>query len=124
MDERMGRFRCEVERHFGGRPGRGARYPEVLQAEAVSIVQKELARGASLAEVSRRLGIGPATLGRWLESPPSGSADLRPVELIEAEQASDDPSGTDGHLVLVTAGGHRVEGLHLDEVALLLEALG
>lgn len=124
MQERMERFRRRVEEHFGGRPGRGARYPEGLRAEAVMITERAVARGTSLSAVSRRLGIGPATLGRWLESPPEELSELRPVEVIKRDEAPPEASGGDGSLALVTAGGHRVEGLRLDEVARLLEALG
>ena len=127
MDERIERFRGQVETHFGGRPGRGARYPEELRAEAVAIARRELARDESLGSVAGRLGIGSATLGRWLEAPPTERRELRPVEVIEVEEpegVANDPAPVEGHLVLLTAGGHRVEGLLLDELALLLEALG
>ena len=124
MHERVERFRRQVEEHFGGRPGRGARYPEGLRAEAVAITEWAVARGTSLSAAARRLGIGPATLGRWLESPPEELPELRPVEVIERDEAAPDSIRGDGSLALVTAGGHRIEGLRLDEVARLLEALG
>jgi hypothetical protein len=124
MHERVERFRRRVEQHFGGRPGRGARYPEVLRAEAVAITDWAVTRGTRLSSVAKRLGVGQATLGRWLESPPEELPELRPVDLIESDEATTEALRSGGSLALVTAGGHRVEGLHLDEVALLLEALG
>ena len=39
MHERMEWLRRRVERHFGGRPERGARYPEELRAEAVALAR-------------------------------------------------------------------------------------
>ena len=39
MHERMERFRRRIERRFGGRPDRGARYPEELRAEAVALAR-------------------------------------------------------------------------------------
>lgn len=125
MDRQIERFRREVESHFGGRPGRGARYPEALRVEAVAMVIEALSEGGSLGSVAKRLGVGAGTLQRWLEAPPRQEVrELRPVEVVEVEAGHLEPVGSEGHLVLVTATGHRVEGLGLEEVAVLLEALG
>ena len=124
MHDRIERFRRQVKEHFGGRPGRGARYPESLRGEAVAIAEWAVTRGTSLSAVAKRLGVGPATLGRWLESPPEELRELRPVDVMETEEPQAARSRSGGSLALVTAGGHRVEGLRLDEAALLLEALG
>lgn len=124
MQERMERFRRRVEVHFAGRPGRGARYPEELRAEAVAVARAALGRGESLGRVARELGVGPMTLSGWMEDPPA--TEWRPVEVVEEPEASAqtavEPSSRD--LVLITSRGHRLEGLSLDEAALLLEALG
>ena len=124
MHERVERFRRQVEQHFGGRPGRGARYPETLRAEAVAITDWAVTRGASLSAVAKRLRVGQVTLTSWLESPPEDLPDLRPVELVESDEVPAEPIRGGGSLALVTAGGHRVEGLRLEEAALLLQALG
>jgi len=124
MHERVEGFRRQVEQHFGGRPGRGARYPEAVRVEAIAITDWLVTRGASLGEVAGRLGLGVATLRRWLNSPPEEIPELRPVELTETEETQVVRNGSCGSLSLITAGGHRVEGLEVDEVALLLEALG
>jgi len=124
MDERIEDFRRRVERHFGGRPGRGARYPETLRAEAIAITDWSVTRGSRVAEVAERLVLGVATLRRWLASPPDELSELRPVDVIGPAEAAAEPVRREGQLALVTVGGHRVEGLRLDEVALLLEALG
>lgn len=124
MDERMERFRRRVERHFGGRPGRGARYPEELRAEAVALARAGVAGGESLGWVAGELSIGAVTLARWMEDPPT--TEWRAVEVVEEPEPVSEapfPSSAPG-LVLVTARGHRLEGLSLDEAALLLEALG
>lgn len=124
MHERVERFRRQVEEHFGGRPGRGSRYPEALRAEAIAITDWAVTRGTRVVEVAERLGLGAATLRRWLASPPDALSELRPVDLIEPEEPQAGRNGSGGSLSLITAGGHRVEGLHLAEVAVLLEALG
>lgn len=128
MVERIEQFRWRVEQHFGGRPGRGARYPEPLRAEAVVLARAAIAEGQSVPSVARRLGVGAVTLARWLEEPPA--TEWRPVEVVDEPAAEEEPEidrgagPTSSGLVLVTALGHRVEGLSLDEAALLLEALG
>lgn len=122
MHEQMERFRRRVERHFGGRPGRGARYPEELRTEAAALARAAVEGGESLSTVGAELGIGPATLARWLENPPKAA--WRAVEVVEAEAEEVAPAASSHGLVLITARGHRVEGLSLEEAALLIEALG
>lgn len=78
-----------------------------------------------MASAARRLGVGAVTLGRWLEDPPS--TEWRPVEVVEEADAEPQAPAADAvspGLVLVTARGHRLQGLSLDEAALLLDALG
>jgi hypothetical protein len=122
MHERVEQFRRQVERHFGSRPGRGARYPAALRSEAVALAQAALGRGQDLRALAVDLGLRSATLARWLEEPPK--MEWRAVELVEepggAPVAPPDRPG----LVLITARGHRLEGLGFDEAAVLLEALG
>ena len=125
MQERMERFRRRVERHFGGRPGRGARYPEELRAEAVELARAAVEAGESLGSVAGELGIGAMTLSRWLEDPPA--TEWRPVEVVEEAGIASEVAGEGTlrrGLVLITSRGHRLEGLSLEEAALLLEALG
>jgi hypothetical protein len=122
MHERMERFRRQVARHFGGRPGRGARYSEELRAEAVALTQEALESGESLRSMAVGLSIRPATLARWLEEP--SKAEWRAVEVVEEPERSATVAPAMPGLVLITARGHRLEGLGLEEAALLLEALG
>ena len=131
MEARIRWFRTQVGMYFGGRPGRGARYPQELRIEAVEIATGALDRGVPVGSVARRLGLAPGTLAGWLErEEPPGSAedrrptDLRPVELIEVGEPWCESASPGSGLILVTAAGHRVEGLGLDQVAVLLEALG
>ena len=57
METRVKQFRSAVERYFGGRPCRGARYPQELQQGmglSSSIVQGDTrAAGAGLREANR-----------------------------------------------------------------------
>ncbi len=125
MHDGMAGFRRRVERHFGGPAGRGVRYPEELRAEAVSLARAAMDGGASLGSVAAELGVGAGTLRRWLEAPPASS--WRAVEVVaEPEPLAECPaeSSSRAGLVLITSHGHRLEGLSLDEAAVLLEALG
>ena len=45
MEKRIAPFRRQVEAHFGGRPGRGARYPLAFRASAVEDASACLASG-------------------------------------------------------------------------------
>lgn len=123
MDKRSARFHRRVEEHFGGRPGRGARYSASLRCEALEIVEERLASGERLSSIAGELGVGVGTLQRWLEIAPSTAPGLRSVELVEIEQPCGLPLGAGAGLSLITAEGHRVEGLALSEVALLLSEL-
>ncbi|MCB1033363.1 MAG: helix-turn-helix domain-containing protein [Acidobacteria bacterium] len=123
MEKTIARFRRLAEAHFGGRPSPGYRYPEALRALAVEVASGQLADGWSLAAVAEALGVGIGTLRRWLDGAPSSSSSLRAVEVVGDETGPWEDSRDCG-LVLVTAAGHRIEGLALAEVALLLESLG
>jgi hypothetical protein len=76
--------------------------------------------GKSLGRVAEELGIGPATLTRWLGRRRT-SEPLRPVKVQEGEEES---SGQPFSLVVVTPSGWRIEGLRLADLAELLRALG
>jgi hypothetical protein len=68
------------------------------------------------------LGIRPATLARWLGAP--SKAEWRAVDVVEEPERAATGAPAMAGLVLITARGHRLEGLGLEEAALLLEALG
>lgn len=118
MEARVAVFRRRVEEYFGGRPGRGARYAEDLQQEAVFLAQAGMLRGQSLGSIARALGVGAMTLSGWLEKVGVGEP-LRPVEILREEH---ERSGKT--VALVTPSGWRIEGLRLEDVPELLRALG
>ncbi len=119
MEARIARYRRAVERSLGGRPGRGARYGEALRQEAVVLAQASLLAGKSLGAVASELGIGCATLARWLEGARSA---LRPVEIREGGR-EEEPSPSSS-LVLVAPSGWRLEGLRREDLPELLRVLG
>lgn len=119
MSTRVDQFRKAVAESLGGRPGRGVRYREDLRQEAIALARTGLLEGKSLGRVGEELGIGPATLARWLERGGAGEP-LRPVEL-QREEAEPGPAFS---LVVVTPSGWRIEGLRLADIPELLRALG
>lgn len=90
------------------------RCPARLRAEIVEFTQARRREGVSVMKVARELGMSESGLSRWLQK---GRARLRPVRVIE------EPSGR-GHLVLVTPGGYRLEGLSASCAADVLRRLG
>ena len=119
METRVERFLKAVAAYFGGRPGRGARYPEDLRQEAVVLARSGMLAGQSLGSVASELGLGCATLTRWLEGAPREG--LRPVTVQWEPEPSPLPPST---LVLVSPSGWRIEGLCREDLADLLRVLG
>ncbi|PYQ57640.1 MAG: hypothetical protein DMF53_22095 [Acidobacteria bacterium] len=119
MEARIKRYRRAVERTLGGRPGRGARYGEDLRQEAVVLARAGMLAGKSLATVAGELGVGCATLARWLEG---ARAALRPVE-VQGE-GREEEAGPASSLVLVAPTGWRIEGLRREDIPELLRVLG
>lgn len=124
MEQRIASFRQQVETYFGCHPGRGSRYPVSLRAQAVEVALEAQSNGDRLGWVADALGVGVGTLRRWIEAAPAQRPQLRAVEVVETDEPARLNRDFRGSLVLVTASGHRVEGLALDDVTLLLEALG
>ena len=116
MEARVERFRRSVATYFGGQPGRGARYPEDLQQEAVALARAGLGQGKSLGSVASDLGVGATTLARWLKG---ARESLRPVEVQREEEL-----GRASSLVLVAPSGWRIEGLRPEDLPELLRVLG
>jgi hypothetical protein len=62
-------------------------------------------------------------LQRWCAKPPRPA--LRPVRVAAtARRRPEELANGPGRVVVVTAAGHRVEGLEVSEAAALLRALG
>lgn len=116
MEARVERFHKAVAAYFGGRPGRGARYREDLRQEAVVLARMGTLSGQSLGSVANELGVGCATLTRWMEEAREA---LRPVEVAPEGSLSSALS-----LVLVAPSGWRIEGLRREDLLDLLRALG
>jgi transposase-like protein len=121
MDDRIRQLRTEAHQLARGRVPRAVRYPAAFRAAALALARPRLGRGVAIARVARELGLSTQCLGRWLhQQPPTPQAPLRPVTVVHAPEAG--PRESAG-LVLLTAQGHRVEGLDRDGLIAVLRAL-
>ena len=109
------KLRKAVTRIRRGRKAQGRRYPADLRQQIVAQVVSERSRGVSVRSTAESLGLSYATLQGWLRAAPKG---FRSVAVKEAR-----PERETRAMHLVTAQGHRVEGLSREDVAFLLQSL-
>ncbi|MBM3260726.1 MAG: helix-turn-helix domain-containing protein [Candidatus Sericytochromatia bacterium] len=104
---------------------RRGRLPVETRERALADMHRMLAEGLSQRQVAETLGLSPKTIQRWAspeEEAPLGSVGpgaLQPV--LVTPDAALAPAA--GHPVLTTPSGHRVTGLSLEQLALLLRML-
>lgn len=93
---------------------RGRRYPADLRRMIVTHVIAERSKGVSVQSMAASLGLSYVTLLGWLQTGPRGfrSVTVKAPEPVASES-----------LRLVTAQGHRVEGLTREDLAFLLRSL-
>lgn len=112
----------ELRRLLRGRVrGQGHRLPPALAARAAAWTRLALASGVGVKAIARALDVAPETVRRWRAAVRTGA----PPALVRVEVV-DEPLARSPHartFSVVAPDGHRVEGLHLDEVATLLRAL-
>lgn len=99
--------------------GRGRRYSPELRARVAAFAAKRRAEGATWKAIAAELGATFETVRRWGRRPSRSSRTalaLRPVEVVAKPVASS--------LAVVALSGLRVEGLTLDDVIVLVRALG
>jgi hypothetical protein len=97
-------------------PARGKRYSPALKARIIEFAQSRRSEGVSWAAIASDIGIAFETLRRWCMAKPRPSRSMVPVRVV-ADAAEHTVS-------VVSAGGHRVEGLTLHEAVAVLRALG
>ncbi len=117
MDSRIERIRRESDRN----PGR--HYSAAVKQAALDVVHAGLADGRSLSWLAGELKITTQTLRKWLSGSPKA---FRRVQITQASEPTTRPrvTPTRAHdLSIMTARGHRVEGLDLADVIAVLRAL-
>ena len=98
-------------------PARGKRYSPALKARILEFAQLRRGEGVSWADIAGDIGIAFETLRRWsMAATPKRSRAMVPVRVV-ADRA-------ERTVIVVSAGGHRIEGLTLDEAVAVLRALG
>lgn len=95
------------------------RLDKTAQAVTMALARHEHALGRPLKEISRELGVPFGTLRHWLAAP---VATFRPVA-ITSPQCEADVGAEVAPLVVVTAHGHRIEGLDLAAAIAVLREL-
>jgi transposase-like protein len=97
-------------------PGRGRRYSPDLKARIIEFAQSRRGEGASWAEIAGEIGIGFETLAGWCMAAEPKTRAMVPVRVV--------PDRDEVTVSVVSAGGHRIEGLTLPEAIAVLRALG
>ena len=107
-----------------GRTRRNETVPPKLRRELVGYAVVERRAGRSWRSIAAELGVSGSSLQRW-SAPVSGEAPaMRRVALRKAAVKTVRLTEGARSLVLVTAGGQRLEGLAVEEALTLLRALG
>jgi hypothetical protein len=91
------------------------RYGPEIQRSSIQHALIQRSRGTSVGSTAAALGLPYRTLWLWLRGQPAG---FRAVATTPVESSTLAPD-----LRLVTAQGHRVEGLSRDDLIILLRAL-
>ncbi len=116
----MGARRLREAVQVLGRRRRNDPIPLGLRRELVAYARVRRRSGSGWGRIARELGVAGSTLQRWCTAV-RGGAELRPVQVARSvERQRPAPQSA---LVVVTAAGHRVEGLSALEAAALLRAL-
>jgi hypothetical protein len=97
------------------RPGQGRRYGAAMRGRISRLAMKLRADGTSWAAVGEALGMPPETVRRICVGGDAGEPGFVPVEVA--------PEIGRVGIALVTASGHRVEGLDLETLIALLARL-
>jgi hypothetical protein len=112
MTKEVGRLRARLGRMP---PGQGRRYGAEVRDWIARVVKQMREGGASWRDVGEALGVPLETVRRICNEREGSRASFVAVEVA--------PEVRRGAIALVTPGGHRVEGLDVETVAMLLARL-
>lgn len=105
-----------------GPRGRTQRLPGAIRRRVLMLIERGRQAGASWQELAVAVNLSVATLHRW-QATASGRHPEPVVVPVTVQAAPPLPLPPGSALVLVTASGHRLEGLHVTEAVLVLRAL-
>ncbi len=100
----------------------GGPYPAALRARLIAYVMRRCLDGATVREVAKELGVSHHTVAFWRSS--RREKVVKSVKPVRVVAESTDPNPAKAGLVnLVHPSGLRVEGLTLDQAAVLLRRM-
>jgi hypothetical protein len=105
-----------------GPRGRTQRLPAAIRRHVLMLIERGRQAGASWHDLAVAVNLSVATLHRW-QATASGRPPEPVVVPVTVQAAPPPPLPAASALVLVTASGHRLEGLHVAEAVLVLRAL-
>jgi hypothetical protein len=98
--------------------GRGVWYPNPLRERIAAWARRRRAEGATLRELADESGVCAESLRRWTALK-TAAPTLVPIEVV-ADRTDEQPRG----LRMITAAGHRIEGLTIADTIMLVRGLG
>jgi hypothetical protein len=101
-----------------GRRGLRQRVPDAVRREVMGYVEEARRAGRPWSEITATLGLSKSALTRWRRSAGAAEPALRRVRVVAPVASA--PRA----VAVLTAAGHRVEGLSLPEAVALVRALG
>lgn len=118
--DEAGRVRESLAR-LGAR-GRTQRLPEAIRRRVLTVVERGRQAGVSWHQLAAGVNLSVSTLHRW-QATASGQQREPVVVPVTIQAAPSAPRPPVPALVLVTASGHRLEGLQVAEAVTVLRAL-
>ena len=104
-----------------GERGRTTRVPAKARAAVVACTRAQRAAGVPWRDIAGSLGLSPESLRRWLAAATEKPGRQRAAPLVAPVRVR--PEAVSRGLALVTASGHRIEGLTLDDALVALRVL-
>jgi transposase-like protein len=98
--------------------GPSRRYSRELKARIVEVARAQRAQGASWEKLSKQLGVSLESVRRWCAM----ASTKRPVRMQRVRVVAE--RSTARGVSVISAGGHRIEGLTVQEAVTVLRALG
>lgn len=102
------------------RGGRRARYSAQERQQLVQRAMLRLAEGVSFQQSAKELGVSYESLRRWRLA----AAGATPIRSVTVSEPAASDAASLPELRLVTAAGHRIEGLDLGALVELVRQLG
>ena len=121
VDDELRDFRREL-----ARVERGQWYPDALRARAAAWARAQRDVGATWREISAAIGVPAETLRRWTSTTARDASHahaLVPIEIVRDPEAENHRAGARG-VRIITAGGHRIEGLTTADAIAIVRVLG